>query len=271
MFNGLCGRQFRFLALLATICAIHFSASSQKDGSSGTITNQSTDFHYDVVSIKPNKSGGGGINFSERANGYSAENAPVVSFLMYAYDIEDDRIVGLPSWASTNRFDLAAKMLSDNIYDHLTQEQKSKMMGEVLSSRFGIKAHFELREGSVYKLIIDKKGSKMEVSDKGIKSEEYVKNRGSIQGAALTMSTLADELSTVLNKDVIDDTQLKGMYQVNLEWDANEVSADKESITDTSKPSIYTALPEQLGVRLVPATSKVRFLVIDHINSLVPN
>jgi uncharacterized protein (TIGR03435 family) len=269
MFNMLGGRGVKLIAALATIFTIHFSARSQKDSTIGTITNQSTQLRYDVVSIKPNKSGGGGAYFSERSNGYFAENAAVVSFLMYAYNTLDTRIVGLPGWAST---DLEAKILSDNIYDNLTQEQKSNMMIEVLSSRFGIKAHFELREGSVYKLVVDKKGSKMKgVSDTDIKSEVYVRNRGNIQGTALSMSTLADELSTELGKDVIDDTQLKGMYQVDLQWDPNEASVANENVADTSKPSIYAALPEQLGVRLVPARSEVRFLIIDHINGLVPN
>jgi uncharacterized protein (TIGR03435 family) len=249
------------------ICVTGFCAWAQASGSS---SNGTPKLAYDVVSIKVNKSGGSAMNFSHRANEFTAENVSIEVLLMNAYDIRDGNIIKLPDWARSARYDVVAKVLSDNT-DRPSSEQESVMMQQMLATRFGIRAHYEMRDGPVYDLLVGKGGIKMKAVTDDTLPGGVVRNRGMLQGEAMSMSSLATELSFVVERDVVDQTGLAGRYLVHLEWTPDTAVQPQDAGAGNSAPSLLTALEEQLGLKLVSGRGKVKVLVIDRVLKPEPN
>jgi len=255
------------IAMVLAILAIGSSGWTQMNDSS---TNGTTQPAYDVVSIKTNKSGGSSMNFVTRVNGFTAENVSVEVLLINAYDIRDGKILQLPDWAHTARYDVIAKVLSDSTARPSSQQERL-MMQQMLAIKFGIKAHYEMRDGSVFDLLVGKSGIKMKEVNSDSLPGGLVRNRGMIQGETMSMSSLASELSFAVERDVVDQTGLTGRYQVHLEWTPDGSAPPEETASNNNAPSLYTALQEQLGLKLVPGKGKVKFLIIDNIIKPEPN
>jgi uncharacterized protein (TIGR03435 family) len=256
--------------LITMIVAILAKGSSGVAQMNYSSTNGTFQLAYDVVSIKTNKGGGSSMNFASRVDGFTAENVSVEALLLGAYDIRGGKILNLPDWATTARYDVVAKIVSDTPKPPSSQ-QENLMMQQMLATRFGVKAHYEMRDGSIFDLLVGKSGIRMKEVANGSVSAGFVRNRGMIQGETMSMSSLAAELSSVVERDVVDQTGLAGRYQVHLEWTPDGYTQPEEKALDSAPPSLYTALQEQLGLRLVPGKSKVKFLVIDRISKPEPN
>ena len=259
------------LLIIVVVFAVLAMSSCGWTQMNDSSTNGTPQPAYDVVSIKANKTGGFAENFTPRINGFTAENVSVEFLLTNAYDIRYEKILQLPNWAVIERYDVVAKILSDRTVRPSSQQQRL-MMQQMLATRFGIKAHDEMRDGSVFDLLIAKGGIRIkEVADGGSSPGGVVANRGRIQGYAMSMPALADALSSIVERDVMDRTGLTGRYQVHLEWTPDSGAQPEEMASDNSAPSLKTALQEQLGLKLVPGKGKVRFLVIDRITKPEPN
>ena len=129
----------------------------------------------------------------------------------------------------------------------------------MLAERFGLTVHHETKEQTVYLLTLAKGGSRMQVSaETGPQRGIYRDGPGQAQGFAATTEMLARELAGMTDRAVIDKTGLTGKYDWSLEW-----SPDVE---DATRPSLFTALPAQLGVKLETAKGPVDMVVIDHVN-----
>jgi uncharacterized protein (TIGR03435 family) len=94
---------------------------------------------------------------------------------------------------------------------------------------------------------------------------------GQLSGKAISISSLVDLLSNQLHRPVVDKTGLTGKFDIDLHWTPDSLSASQAPSTDASGPDIFTALQEQLGLKLQPAKGPVETLVIDHIEPPTPN
>jgi uncharacterized protein (TIGR03435 family) len=246
---------------------------------------------FDVVSVKPNKSDGNMVRIMAKPDGYAASNVSLKMLVQAAYGIREDLISGAPSWADSARFDIDAKVAGSDVdaLKKLSPEQRRLILQPLLADRFKLKIHTETKQLPVYELVVTKGGSKLKEATagdayaNGIKGPDGVgrggmmrMGRGQLTAQAVPMTFLANMLSQQLHRTVLDKTGLTGKYDLELNWTPDQ-GADPmfkgpegspqrgDAAPDSSGPSIFTALQEQLGLRLQSAKGPVETIVIDHV------
>lgn len=147
----------------------------------------------------------------------------------------------------------------------LSKEQHQAMLAAILVDRFHLKMHIETKTLPVYELVVAKDGPKLTASTNPPPGPFGRMNvRGTdIAATGLTLAELAGNLSFPLDRTVIDKTGLTGRYDFRLRWTADTVAAD--SAAADAPPNLFTAIQEQLGLKLQPGTGRVETLVIDHV------
>jgi uncharacterized protein (TIGR03435 family) len=246
---------------------------------------------FDVVAVKPNNSDSRGMRIMFKPDGYSATNVSPKTLIQTAYGIREDLISGAPGWTDSARYDFEAKVAGADVdaLKKLTPEQRRSMLQPALADRFKLKAHTETKQLPVFELVLAKNGSKLKEATpgdsyaNGIKGPDGVPRggmmrmgRGELTGQGLPISSLVSMLSQELHQTVIDKTRLTGKYDFELAWTPDQGSDPMfkgpegaqprtDSAPDASGPSIFTAIQEQLGLRLQSSKGPVETLVVDHI------
>lgn len=205
-------------------------------------------------------------------DGYSAEGISVTQLISWAYAIPlNSHIVGLPDWTSDPRYDVEAKVGETDVAALQKEDWKQRyaMLHQILAERFKLKAHREAINQTIYSLIVTKKGLLHETpptydsNNNQLGARITRRRRGQLTATGLTMHDLASDLSPPnSDREVVDRTGLAGQYDIKLDWNPDDGNA---STPDSSAPSIFTAVQEQLGLKLVPTTGPVDCLIIDHI------
>lgn len=228
---------------------------------------------YEVVSIRPDLSrtvGGGPTRILP--NGFRDESVSIASLVLGAYDIGptmESQVVGMPAWAESEPYDVEVKVDSDTaeawkkIPANERWKQEQPMIQSLLADRCKLKVHRETKELPVYDLVIAKGGLKMK---EATPEEAPIENLSGTKLIvhAMSIDTLIDSvLSGTDGRLVLDRTGLgERKFDFELKWTPeNRRAADPAN----AGPSIFTALEEQLGLKLVPSKSLVEVLVIDHI------
>jgi uncharacterized protein (TIGR03435 family) len=245
---------------------------------------------FDVISVKPNKdSNGTRMQFTPdgvRGTGVT------VRFLLYEGfgGINSNQVIGEPAWASTDGFDIEAKVLPADVptLAKMTFEQRRTMFQSILTDRFKLAVHHETREMPVYVLTLAKGGPKFKETAPDDPAATTPRrrgtmiNRGKIISTDAQMSTLVTVLSRQLGRTIIDKTGLTGNYDFTLEWTPDDGgppppprppdgAAPTAAAASDPGASIFTALPEQLGLKLESAKGPVDVVVIDHIEKPTEN
>jgi uncharacterized protein (TIGR03435 family) len=217
---------------------------------------------YDVVSIKPSNSTANNPSILNHMDLYMASDISLRRLLQDAYNIRPDFISGIPSHIDAMRFDIAAKILDPNVkmLDNLTEDQWRAMRRAMLSEYFHLNAHTVLKTLPIDELVITRKGAKFKPSDGKGDTGMSVDSSGHLTGHNVPMSRLATALSDQLQRAVIDKTELTGSYDFTLRWSTDASEAD-----GNAGPSLYSALQEQLGLKLQSAKGSVETLVVDHV------
>jgi len=245
-----------FLAIMGVV----LSASAQ--GALETATN-GRKLSWDVVSVKPNKSLDPSSSMRMTPNGVDLRNATLQMLFLNGFEIKSEsQIVGYPSWVNSEHFDIQAKMDAESAADYRNLKgeegavQWHSLVRQILEERFGMKYHREQRELPVYFLLVAKQGSKLhESAPKESTSSSW--SPGKFASHHCRMSGLASSLSGAADRIVIDKTGLTGEYDVELTW-APDGQPD-------AGPSIFTAVQEELGLKLEPAKAPLDVVVIDHL------
>jgi uncharacterized protein (TIGR03435 family) len=183
----------------------------------------------------------------------------LLDLITTAYGVKYDQISGAPGWASAVHYDVNAKAEGE---EPITKDQAKQMLQNLLADRFRLKIHRENREVPVYALVVGKGGPKMKVSTADAPGNNFT--RSSAAGMHMemthgTMEALARQLSSSAGRPVHDRTGLTGYYAYQLDWLPPGRTPDPNSDT----PSIFTALQEQLGLKLEPSKGAVEMLIID--------
>lgn len=235
----------RYLAVLAvTVLIVPLQAQSSTT--------------FDVVSIKPNKSGAAASETETTPGRLNLINVTPLSLLLRAFGVLTPQIVGAPGWLATERYDVVASVPGGAV---LTDQTRQAYMERMLTDRWRLRYHRETRDIPVYSLVTANEGSKMVThtgpGEYGMKVER-AGPRVILRSTRGNMPRLVEILSGFSGRVVSNDTGLGGEYDFTLEWiqDANA--------TD-SGPSLFTALREQLGLRLVSAERPAPVIVIDQI------
>jgi uncharacterized protein (TIGR03435 family) len=199
---------------------------------------------------------------------YRMENTPLKQWVEMGLSVSDYALKA-PSWLDTSRFDLVARLPTDKPDDH---NATAEMMKSLLIQRFGLKWHEETQTVSGYELVADKK-----VLLKPASLRERLLGGGAgwgpatVNGTNMTMSAFAETLGKVLGRPVVDATHLSGGFDISLIWlpdnDAAVAEAKQHGMNNVNNlPSIFTAVREQLGLRLQSAKVPSKIIVVDNIN-----
>jgi uncharacterized protein (TIGR03435 family) len=259
---------FRRGLLSATIVVVSIAASTAF-GQAGTPPppaplNAAT---FDVASIRENVKSVDGRShiYSHPENGqFMTINVSLRGLLQFAFDMPGVQIVNTPDWLGNRSFDVDAKAdkpVDDWIHtlDSVhAREAKNQMVQALLADRFGLKTHRETRDLPAYVLVVAKGGPKLHEANGGSRFDEW---RTQITDQGATMTTLADQIAKVLGRPVVDKTGIAGRFDVTLKWTPDGIAPQ----TDTDSASIFTAVQEQLGLKLESTKTSVPVLVIDHV------
>ncbi|QMV18483.1 TIGR03435 family protein [Granulicella sp. 5B5] len=237
---------------------------------------------YDTVVIKQSDSLVRGNHTDVDDTTFQATNVSLKHLLVNAYGIREGLMFGLPGWASSSRFDITAKVTDPDLKTlrSLTREQRQAMLAAVLVDRFHLKTHTEIKTLPVYEMIVAKGGPKLKVSavpsdpanpDRPGLGNMNVHNT-TIIATGVTLSELAGNLAFPLDRTVIDKTGLTGRYDFQLQWTPdNAANGAADSGAADLPPDLFTAMQEQLGLRLQAAKGPVETLVVDHVEQPTQN
>jgi uncharacterized protein (TIGR03435 family) len=183
---------------------------------------------------------------------------------MTAYNVKDFQISGVPEWAlgRDQFYDITAKVEGESAP---ALEQVRPMLQTLLADRFQLKLHRETRELPVYDLVDDKKGPKLKESI-GPRSPHPVTFSGTLTRFNLLDKSLADLVDSIagfVDRPVLDKTGLTGRYDFTLEFTHSNPDLVARDSPEADR-SIFTAIQEQLGLKLTPAKAPTEILVIDH-------
>lgn len=181
-----------------------------------------------------------------------AENVTLKRCIMGAWSIGPNQVVGGPDWLNTERFEIEAR--ADQPVDD--DAVLSLLLRGILVERFKLAVHHETRPIEAYVLETAKNGPKMDKSTGG-ESIDLSRN-GGIDSKNATMRHFAEVLSRQMDLPVVDRTGLTGFFNLKLEWTPQAAGQANDG------PSIYTAIQEQLGLRLRAEKTPIDVLVIDH-------
>ena len=223
---------------------------------------------FEVATVKPAAPSADGhthINYPE-GGAFSASNITLAALMQWAWGMPKNRILDAPPWFDSTRFDLQAKTDAEtdrkirNLPAGTNADEKRRMVQAMLVDRFAMKLHEETRTLPAYDLELAKGGSKLQQSK--TTGTNVGTGRTHFNGSGLTSTIIAQQLSELSGRVVIAKTGLPDRYDVRLEWAPDDAPAG-----DTSAPSFFTAVQEQLGLRLVPAKEPVKVLVMDGIET----
>ncbi|HEY2472874.1 MAG TPA: TIGR03435 family protein [Terracidiphilus sp.] len=306
-----CSRALLAIPAILALTSFRFGAAqtqSTTPNSAAPVSNhEQSALQFDVVSIKPTPSSDDKTLIQLPQDSSSFHGAPVLIVLETAFGVEDDRIIGAPSWVNTNRYDIEAKVAPEDAprLNKLNGKDRNAMLIPVLTDRFHLKYHHETRERPIYALVIAKGGPRLTKGeppppggyepDNGEPknpSKEHFKIMtvpGRIEADSIPMYVLADQLTRLhaLGRRVVDKTGLTRNYNFTLRWTPdnplppvlNAYSpgsiesglAHAQDETDSTPSSLVTAIQEQLGLRLQQEKDRVDVIVIDHIDPPSPN
>jgi uncharacterized protein (TIGR03435 family) len=220
------------------------------------------------MSIKPNNSTTGRSDMNADHSGlFSAHNVSLKQLLQTAFDIKASLISGIPDPIDSARFDIMAKVVDPNleVLKKMTRGQTRQMLLPLLIDRFQLKTHFEVKSLPVYELVVARKGAKVKPSADQTPSGGDINT--STYGALVKvaarkapMDSVAKALSSSVDRTVINKTGLTGNFDLDLQWSRN----DNSDLGADAPPTIYTAIEEQLGLKLEPAKGPFETLVVDH-------
>ncbi len=234
---------------------------------------------FDVAAIhlhKPEPHEHNSIWSSPTDGHFKATNISVLGLIRWAYEMPETRILGAPGWAGDTYFNIEAEAdpAVDQQLHNLTSQAgralKERMVQALLADRFKLAAHTETRDLPIYALVAVKGGARLGESkfEGSTVSHNTTAREGQIEvESSNSLATLAEELSKEVGRPVVDRTGIAGRYDLKLKWTLDDAPASQSQNGSSadSAPSLFTALQEQLGLRLEPGKGPVQVLIIDHV------
>jgi len=212
---------------------------------------------FEAASIKPNNSGSHNSRWNTNEGGVRAENVSLKQLIELAYDVKDYSLSG-PDWLDSERFDVQAKPQG-----RMTDEMFAPMLRSLLADRFRISVHRESKEISGYALLLGKKPPQPHSMPKEGGSQVNWSD-GELTATNASLKQLADFFARQLGQPVEDSTGLMGVCDLKLEWTPEERGQDATK----DAPSLFTAIQEQLGLKLQPRKVNVEVLVVDRVERI---
>jgi uncharacterized protein (TIGR03435 family) len=236
----------------------------------------------DVATIKPGEPGRQGKGFGFRGTHFMTVNTNLNDLIAFAYGLHTKQIVGAPDWFGSDLFDIDGVPDTPGRPDH---KQQSIMVQKLLADRCALKFHHEQRELSVYAVRVASGGPKMSKTTGKPDDPQafFFRGLGDLTTRNLNMAEFATWMqSGVMDKPVVDQTGLTDRYDFTLKWtpDDSQFAQFRGVVTPTpppagdnpnAPPSLYTAVQEQLGLKIEVTKTMDDVIVIDHVEKPSPN
>ena len=231
---------------------------------------------FEVATIKPTPPDFQGRFVTTRGRQYTVRNYTARDLLVTAFRLNRSAILGGPRWIETDKYDIDAVTTGDELP---SRDAQAVMLRELLRVRFNLAFHLEERDVPLYALVVARNGPRLKASAGENKSalgplvNRVFPNRIVTEGRASTVNQLALLLQGGLDRPVVDRTGITGMFDFDVEW-VPDSQFNSELILpapDTSKPGLFTALQEQIGLRLEPTRGPGQVLLIDRIERPTEN
>ena len=254
--------------------------------SAGLIAAQSVQPAFEVASVKQNLSGDTRSQLELPPGGrFVATNVPLKDLILLAYGLQDFQLVDAPAWIAAARFDIEAKADSE-----LKAGIVPPQLRALLAERFQLALHRETKDMPVYALTMARDdrqlGPQLQIASvNGCADAAAARTDGNsaaptgpsrclfrmygVQLVARSMGVgpLSSRLGSEVGRFVIDKTGLTGLYDYDMTWSPDAL----ESAGDATRPSIFTALRDQLGLKLESQRAPVEVTVVDRVEHLIPN
>jgi uncharacterized protein (TIGR03435 family) len=229
---------------------------------------------FEVATIKPSTPNKPGKGFGFRAGHFVTLNTNLNDLIAFAYGLHAKQIVGAPEWFGVDLFDIEGKPDAEG---RPNSKQMKTMVQKLLADRFKLTFHHDKRELSVYVISVASGGPKMTKSTSGANdpSAFFFRSLGDLTVRNQTMADFATWMqSGVMDKPVVDQTGLTDRYDFQLKWTPDDsqfaqfrgtgVTVPPPTDDPKAPPSLYTAIQEQLGLKMGPAKVPDDVIVIDH-------
>jgi uncharacterized protein (TIGR03435 family) len=290
--------------LLAGILSLSISAAPETT-QSPPATNPTDADKFEVASIKPNTLGQQSFLWAFRNGRFTARYATLKALIRSAYGrpelvLTERQVIGGPRWLDSERFDVEA--LAPNVPNSPRGTFSApllKMLSRLLEERFSLRTHVETRDFPLFAIVLarqdgrlgpgmrrraqpctaataDAPGDSISLGTSTRQTCRGSTGPGTLMGTGLTMSNLASGLSQFvagIDRIVVDRTGLIGTFDVELHWRPESSSSGQPAaaLPDADAPSLFTALEEQLGLKLERTNGTMDVLVIDHVEPLIAN
>lgn len=233
---------------------------------------------FEVATIKPSKPDTPGRAFRVNGRRFTTFNTTLNNLISFAYGLHDRQITGGPAWMESDKYDLEAKPDGEG---QPSQAQWRTMLEKLLADRFKLAFHRDKKELAVYAIVVAKTGSKLTKSDgdpNGLPSL-FFRGLGILPARNATMTDFAGVMQTaVLDRPVVDQTGLSGRFDFMLTWTPDEfqfgglgVKVPPPADNAATAPDLYTAVQQQLGLKIESTKAPVDVLVIDHVEKPADN
>jgi uncharacterized protein (TIGR03435 family) len=227
---------------------------------------------FEVASIRPNTANDRIVTINIGPGGrFTARGYTLKLLIQQAYGVMGWNISGGPAWLDTDRYDVSAKAL---VAGNLTEEPLRPLLQRLLAERFKLRFHEGSKEMSGYALLVGRGGPNLRAASDGQEHPETIRMSGvGLRGQGVTSEMLAKMIGGTLGMPVVNQTGLTGVYDIKIEWtqqtdqftrglpvaDPRDAGRPVEPVGST----LFTALQDQLGLRLTAQKANVRMLIID--------
>jgi uncharacterized protein (TIGR03435 family) len=263
-------RRYVLTGLLALAVAAAPVAVAQRPLSNGVNANSENGPSFEVASIKPSRPDSNDLDWDDLPGRVSIRGYNLRQLIRVAYGLKsDEQVLGGPKLVDGERFDIVAK--ADDAETAKMQKmsgadwvkERNRMLQSLLADRFRLRVTAGERSMGVYSLVIAKSGVKFKASAPGEQRHDLSGHNNHLTATGVLMSQFADyltRLSEISDRVVVDRTGLTGDYDFTLEW-----SRDRRDGTSQGSqyPGLFTALEEQLGLKLDPEKAPVEVVIID--------
>jgi uncharacterized protein (TIGR03435 family) len=241
---------------------------------------------YELVSIHKSQEGIGAPGIHDDPDGFTAGAVSLRTLIGEAYgfalgQLSDQQLVGAPGWATTQLFDIHAKVDSADVpkLKELTKAEtmmvavqqivsrtpsfRMAMLQRLLADRFQLKVHYEQREMPLYEMTVAKGGVRMKIAHPADPEHGSMSMlNGKLVGENVPMAFIPVMFALELERPVEDKSATGGNYDFELRW--ARMGEPEGNSEDASAPSLFTAVQEQLGLKLQPGKGPVWVIVVDH-------
>ena len=233
-----------------------------------------------VATIRPSDPNSTNRLYTVRGSHFVAQNQTVANLIEIAYSLQHTQVLGGPSWMQTERFDLEAAPDQEGKYSYMDW---NLMLQQILADRFHLQSHHETHELPAFTLTLAKGGARLTSTTATPDSKPSIDVKGrEIISLVATDADTAEFVKilreAIVGRPVLDQTGLAGHYDFTLRFapdrtimSATATSGSSESAPPNLPPDLFTAMQQQLGLKLVPTKAPADILIIDHVEQPAEN